>query len=517
MQKQHRIKLLSLFIFAFSAWTNFCYAAFEILPSSWPQLPLTPALTDDSTLINYIVYYFAFGMYIAGVLALISLAFAGVQFILSAESPENRNLAIGRIKGSALGLIILAGSFLIMGTINPKLHEVTVEPLSPLQGLQLVKIIDSSITTAPRQVSDLTNIKKIYNAIKWPLSIQDTDGTTIQNCDPAKHEIYVIYWFRDKNLKNFGQMDRVKCGDSIPLGWAKSYIAEKEQPGVYLYKSPNCTLSNGDTSGSLPGYYTQDIEEWKSGKIKSIRIVNGSDPLKGPFFGLINFTAPDYKSTDGFTHFKFEINTNSAHIADGYSRCINSPSLSGGNPTSFLIYKWAGYKLDPANPNNKIFSSDTGVQLFSKSSWTGGYNSIREGKTTFAPRDVNSGGIWYLNLYETPIYYPQDLKVPLEERTLCNYFDPAKKVPCLQSFKIDGNFLVIVSQNEDSHLNIDSTVSGRAQAFPISPRLALQYKGTLPIPREFSIGKGTPELASDFIHSENARYMEIIPLDKQSE
>lgn len=519
MPIKHRIKLLSLFIFAFTAWTNLCYGAFEILPGSWPTLPFTPALGETSTLINYIVYYFAFGMYIAGALAVISMAFAGVQLILSAENPENRNLAIGRMKGAALGLIILGGSFLLMGTINPKLQEVTVEPLSPLQGIKLVQGGTNQTADAPENSSNLDFIKTRYNAISWPQTLQDTEGNAIQNCDPTKHEVYIIYWYKDKGFKNFGQLSRLKCGDQFFFTWANSYMIKKEQPGVYVYDNLNCTPSIGSDTASLPRYKITSKPEfklptgWFSGGYKSVRIVNGPDPKTGPFFGAVAFCDPDYYTGDHivddplddkvncFQHIKFKTDL---PADDGYSVCYDLKVPTGDQWVngSLIVYKWAGFK-----PDGTTVNVDTGVVLYTEKSWEGG-NTLIDSSTIIQGNPLMVDGIFNFELNKIPPVYAPNLAIPNERKNQCATFDPAHK--CLGSFKIEGNFLVIVSDVKDplAALTNNWVWHVKAQAFPRSPRLSQSTTN----PGGYSPDMGSSAIGSDLIKSENAKFMEIIPL-----
>src|SRR3990167_7642726 len=131
MTKKNKIILVSLLIGFALFYSSFSFAL-EINPKDYPKVPFTNPITDDSRLPDFIVYFFALGIYLAGVLAVISLAIGGIQLIFSSVSPEARNNAIDRIKSAILGLVLVLASVIIISTINPALKKVenTTEPKS---------------------------------------------------------------------------------------------------------------------------------------------------------------------------------------------------------------------------------------------------------------------------------------------------------------------------------------------------------------------------------------------------
>lgn len=511
-----RFFLLQLFIFLFSA--NFCSAftyAPEIPVSWWPKIPFSSVvITLDSRLPDYVVYFFSLGIFIGGVLAAISLAISGIQLILSVESPEKKSSAKKTILTTITGLIILISAFILISTINPQLKNVKTAPLDPTPGLQLIND-DGTSSPATPNLSDISIIRKQgYNAISWPATLTDTAGSSIQNCDPSLNEIYVIYLFKDTTFKNFDHLTRLKCGDSQQtIASFGSYTTEKEKPGVYFYQESDCTLPAGKDSYYLPTFSNQSIPNWQ-GKdreaVKSMRIVNGRDEFTGPFYGVIYFNDPNY-ITDGkiwgdFLHFKFKTELTPSENMDNYSRCISNITVAaagaGTNKVfSFIIYKWAGYTL---LDSIKTKASGTGVTLYSNVGWTGGFYLAND-KSLINSVPIDVDGIWSLKLDQVPIDYSTSTA-----RTNCaTKFNPANK--CLRSFKIEGSFLVIVSENPDT---IGSLVHGRAQAFPISSNLTPKQTTSTYPNNVYTIQMGTPELSAEWITNSKpaAQYMEIIPL-----
>ena len=506
MAKKIIKNLILIFIFGLVLLkAGFCYAS-EIDSKDWPNIPFTNKLTETSTFPDYIVYFFALGIFVGGVVAAISLSVAGVKLIMSAGNPDKRSDAISMIKGSIIGLFLLLGSFIIITTINPSLETLTLEPLSPVGGIQLV---GKSMAPAPINVYNLDSLRKDYDSIVWPKTVQHTDGSTESNCDPNNpNATYIIYWYKDTNFKNFDKLTRLQCNNStFVFGDSMSYKIVKEQPGVYFFDAPNCQPKTGSDGSSLPQYYIKSIPEWvrsswtSSGKVRSIRIVNGPDSKKGPFFGVVWFNGPDYKTSGGgfvrseFQHFKFSTNL---PASQNYSQCISESEQFGPTESmytanhSYVIYKWVGFDDD----GDPIIGN--GVTLYSRASWTGGSYTLTPQN---GEKELN------IALEKVPVSYQPNTTIPQKEQEQCAMF--TSKYYCLQSFEIKGPYLVLISNIEIEPNAYNHGTAVYAQAFPISLRIALAYENK---PEGYSIERGTPELASEYITSGSANYIEIIPL-----
>lgn len=487
-------KLFLLLIFIFLTQANNCLAL-EILPKDYPVLPFTKPITEFSSLPDYVVYFFALGIIIAGFVAVVSLAIAGIQFILSAENPEMRNGAISRMKGIFLGIVLLVGSYMLIGKINPELQTIKMQPLNPLGGLQLAG--NNKMTSAPMHAASLDDIRKNYSTIWWPDKIKNTEGKLLDNCDPNnENATYIIYWYFEKNFKKFWDLTRLKCREEVPFESAQSYIIVKEEPGVYFYQAADCKPPNGSDSSALPNYYTNSIPNWNGKNIVSMRIVNGPDPDTGPFYGAITFNSQDYKTTPVMPISGYIPFSTTRLPDDNYSDCVNVKEVISTNSDFFpigsaVIYKWAGFK----DVGNKTFevNNNCSVTLYTMPAWKAGYYELSvesQGKQDYS---------WFKKLKDIQVVYKPGAGVPLDEQKLCPSFDPSHS--CLQSFEIKGNCLVVISSTK--------APDAYAQAFPISPEIVWKYEDKI---EGYSIERGTPELASEYIGSRSAEYIYVIPL-----
>ncbi len=453
-------------------------------------------------------YFFTFAIGIAGLLAVVSLVVAGVRLIMSAENPERVGEAKKQAISAVVGLVILFSSVIILNTINPELKSLGITPTTQLGGVWLMP----GKVPAPSFFDDLDAARaQGYTKLTWTETVEGIDGksTPRNNCDPDNpNVVYDIYYFRDKGFKNLMAKGQLACGKENPFyPGAKSYMMQKETPGVYLFTGENCNPGN---DGRLPVITTQSIRALDR-DIKSYCIVNGPDENKGPFFGMISFNGIDYRTASKTEHFqpyfrhtKFSTKTY-APCSDKTCITPKDQGVADVKGNSILIYQWVGKD----DKGNMASAGAEGVTLYSRPGWSGGYYKVN------AETEKQSQGmvseIWKKDLEHTMVFYPANTNVPKEEKLQCSTFvTPGTfwgKYHCLQSIKISGNYLVLVSDSEDT----GSSVWSHAQAFPISSRLQQVYTNR---PEGYSVERGTPNLNSDWITPGYANYVEIIPLAK---
>lgn len=92
-------------------------------------------LTGKTRLPGLIKYFVNWSIIIASLIVVISLVIGGIQYLTSSGRPQAMTDARGRISNSFLGLAILAGSYLILVTINPQLTVLSL----------IVKPVDSGV------------------------------------------------------------------------------------------------------------------------------------------------------------------------------------------------------------------------------------------------------------------------------------------------------------------------------------------------------------------------------------
>jgi hypothetical protein len=82
--------------------------------------PLTSSLEGTTNIDGLLNSIFLWGIAIAVVVAIVSLAIAGFQYMLS-DLVSNKQASVQRMKATALGLLLALGTWMILNTINPQI------------------------------------------------------------------------------------------------------------------------------------------------------------------------------------------------------------------------------------------------------------------------------------------------------------------------------------------------------------------------------------------------------------
>ncbi|HRH23742.1 MAG TPA: pilin [Candidatus Magasanikbacteria bacterium] len=77
--------------------------------------------TEFTGLAEFVSFIYKYGMGLAGVLSVLMIIFAGVQWIISGGNAEAISSAKHKIVGAVIGLVILSASYTILYTVNPDL------------------------------------------------------------------------------------------------------------------------------------------------------------------------------------------------------------------------------------------------------------------------------------------------------------------------------------------------------------------------------------------------------------
>lgn len=252
-----------------------CASALEV---KYPAIPGLPSLSGNNPGISeYIGYFFGLGVYLAGVLSLISFVIGAIGLIN--PDPEAHGAAKDRIKGAILGLVLTLASFLIIQTINPNLTN----PITPLSSLGGVFLTNGSgeQQPCPEESIDTSTLPTGFNTIQYVCS--DTGPTLL------------VWMYPNANFTGNGAgydgitVKRVTCNNSTGIS-GKSFKTAFESPGVY-YCLGGCSgdLCSGYMSNAITDSQS-DVGSPFSKNIKSIRIVNyidDYDPALDIYYGAV--------------------------------------------------------------------------------------------------------------------------------------------------------------------------------------------------------------------------------------
>jgi hypothetical protein len=272
--KYKKIIIFSAIFIIFALACNYAYA-FEL---TYPKLPGGIEIKPGSQFPDFIKYFFVLGIAVAGILAVISLAIAGVQMMIT-SNPSLKSEAGARVKGAVLGLILVFASYLIMQTINPSLKTINLTELKPGAGVFYIK--GSDLRLAP-DVDDDTGpeLAEGYNQLVYRCKEGGGGGTGPR---------LWVWKFPQINLGNYENavVEVGACDHPFSLAGVASFKYSYEKPGVYYFSKTGCTGYASEVMN-----VSGPIDEKLKGKAMSMRILN--DPDAKTYFGVIFHENPNY-------------------------------------------------------------------------------------------------------------------------------------------------------------------------------------------------------------------------------
>ncbi len=383
--------------------------ALEIKPEYYPRVPMVPAITEKSKLGDFVAYFFGLGTMLAGAIAVIALAVAGVKLIIFSSNPEGRKDAIDSIKGALIGLVLTMASVVIIRTINLDLASPTLEPLPGVEGIFYTNGTEQK--SAPRSEVNTANIPAGFTALEYV-------------CKDSSAPTLFVWRYRLQNLDPTGgvTVSTLSCEKpDLSLSGAGSFKMEYDTVGVYYFQDINC---NGYMSTVNPGNQNSIEPTFSSGGIKSVWIHN--DPANNLYYGIIFHQSQDVKGTDRCTE--------PLYITKKEG-CVNVGAGFANGIHSATIFRW--------NKDNYASSGD-GIVLYSEPF---GYKSDKinkEGVLTIKPDAIKDKK--EMSLYD-PIsgkkgsseldFDYTDKNVDIEYEMYCGTFND-----CPGSIDVKGSYLV---------------------------------------------------------------------------
>ncbi len=452
------------------------------LEVEYPSFPGTPSLTGDTDFVGYILYLFVFSIMASGVIAVMSIVYSGIKILIAAGNPSAISEAKERIWGSILGIILLMFSTVILMTINPDLIKPTKAKFNAQPGPYLAGSADPTspsgrkLKPAPPQIAntaDKTELDPEYTDLYYHCGatlgktiLVDLYDQTGGNVNLSVAKTVPLNCGGYVNISSI--YNTTAAGPSGPGATtatpALSYSIRGEDAGVYYYLKEGCEGISSQiqkSSGRIPLFGNQHVEDIKDAKVLSMRIVSGTDvrarygvvlnknadgtgecspPITNPYPGslCVKLAATDFPDLNGNV-----FNPKSAHIITQYTELPQPDSEK-----KVTLYS-----------NNffvKLTDAQIGLQYsifpgYSVASGTNGYNGTPDHflRPPCNPSDDSTcpptgGGLGQPFRGEKP---------PSE----CTPADP--KQTCVNNIEPDGGFYSIIYAKNDIDLNNDNIIN----------------------------------------------------------
>lgn len=403
MEKKYK-KIIIFLIFALVLIEASPVYALEIKYFNLPMVGNPEYCADSGGCLGlYVSWWFTFGIYIAGALALISFTIGAIGLIN--PNPEAHNEAKDRMKSSVLGLVLTLSAFVLLRTINPQFISPTLTPLPGVDGIFYMKDINHLIP-APMSEENVANITEGYKNIYYKCNY-DENGGYMDAPD------LLIWKFPKPGLESGNNLfdsqiniKRLSCGESTSVG-SGSFKMAYETVGVYYYVGEGCSgyMSNANTT-------VQDkLSDPFKGKLKSVRIVNNSNT----HYGVIFHNKPDAYSGSDCTIPILGV-TNSSDICEDIS-------LNLAEESEFSVFSARIFK----HTNLDFSSSGDGVWFYSD---VNGWDSGNKSGVYYVSNDQlasYSGGDYYFSSETEKLTFDYTW-VDGDMALTCNYFPACRDV-----------------------------------------------------------------------------------------
>jgi uncharacterized membrane protein YgcG len=96
-------------------------------------VPVTQSLPSGAAGPGATIFnFYNFALFISGILAFGAIVWGGIKYALAAGNPSGQSEGKQWIQGALIGLLLLAGAYIILKTINPALISLDIPQLSQL-------------------------------------------------------------------------------------------------------------------------------------------------------------------------------------------------------------------------------------------------------------------------------------------------------------------------------------------------------------------------------------------------
>jgi hypothetical protein len=279
MMKKNKYFIFAIFIFiCFFLFSGYAFA-YEVL-DKFPAVPGLPSIKnmdpENPDLSTFAGYFFGLGIYLAGILALISFAIGAIELVASGDSPDRRSDAIDRMRGAILGLILTVVSGVLIRTINDSIASTALTSLEG--GIGVYYTNGKYQQPVNQEVSDTSSRPKGYDQIRYCCN---------SNCSGGSGQPLLIWEFPRPGLEaGNGDLSQVRlirknCGETESVSGIGSFRTDFEKPGVYYFLNGGC---QGYASSAIIGSVEQILSPFNK-RIRSVKIVN--DPKNNIYYGAI--------------------------------------------------------------------------------------------------------------------------------------------------------------------------------------------------------------------------------------
>lgn len=343
---------------------------------------------------EFLKYNYNIGLGIAGILAVVMIVVAGIQWVTSGGNSEMISSAKKRIGGALIGLLIAYLSYTILNIVNPALINLRLPQVYMIRPINLV----------PQFCKD----------------VEDASSTLFAKAAP-KGQVVDKTKFSSDQLKKM-EVKEMSCGDQYFVGGAAggtcmgSYCAKNEglcmpvtESGNTMINQPGCIKAQMvvryTIDPTLEGYFKDKISWWSSTLEK-----NWLDDNVVVFWGVCElpngnqYIGDKWEQWDGGDSGEgMQIKAVEKSSFNEYYLIVDNLSPTGEKPkytedfwncnSSIVKGKLVGFVFKTEMAKTSVWFGGVDANFYSSPSYVGGWKSIS--KNGFISLEQLNNGIYF--------------------------------------------------------------------------------------------------------------------------
>ncbi len=90
-----------------------------------------PGVTSGTGTTGFVSGFYSFALLVAGILAFGAIVYGGIKYAVSRGNPSAESEGKGWVTNALLGLLLLAGAYIILHTVNPNIVNLNLPLTKP--------------------------------------------------------------------------------------------------------------------------------------------------------------------------------------------------------------------------------------------------------------------------------------------------------------------------------------------------------------------------------------------------
>lgn len=409
--------------------------------------PMEGPTTTRVSLGEYVSYIYRFALILGGLIAFGAFVYGGFTYLTSAGNAEAVNSAQSYMVGGVTGLLLLLASYLIIITINPDIIS-TPEEMKPSHGVCFYKQQNAEGQKACYSQSSKTVLENF--------TVKSIEFESPQSELEGMYTFPQEGWEGTEGYLENEREDYDSDPDVQNIIWTpKSFFLEWNKPGIYLYKGKNQKLGFPNQPYRVYQDQVSNLDDY-SDQVQSLKFESKGceEDEEGNYYPEIGYAAVLHSQTNYKGECSVAIGSEPTTIGlpgtEDYCTFRKIDDLTMDETNRYLHP--IGTSTSSITPFNYAFTENEEGQItfYEQEDYQGDHFSIETGTI---------GELWST----TTLSYPISTSTSNFEVKEGDGATDNAELSKILSYKVEGNFMVVITQGEDLEFNCQASDTSNPQ------------------------------------------------------